>query len=73
MKWVCGLLIIANVALYLWVTGHPSQSGIRPAPALESVNLITMQLLGEDDLSRSSTAALHCARLGPLVPHDELL
>ena len=73
MKWVCGLLIIANVALYLWVTGHPSQIGMRPVPPLESVNLITMQLLEEDDLSQSSTAALHCVRLGPFATQDTYL
>ena len=73
MKWICGLLVIANVALYLWVTGHPSQIGTRPVPSLEPVNLITMQLMGEDDLSRSSTAALHCARLGPFATEDTYL
>ena len=64
--------MIANVALYLWVTGHPSQIGTRPVPSLESVNLITMQLLEEDDMSRSSTAA-HCARLGPFATEDTYL
>ena len=71
MKWVCGLLIIANVALYLWVIGYPSQIGMQPVSSLEPVNLITMQLLEEDELSRASSAVLHCCLLYTSDAADE--
>lgn len=73
MKWLCGLLIVANVALYLWVTQHPHQVDSGMVSAEEPVNTQSMELLEEFNAGRSSTEPLHCARLGPFATEDTFL
>ncbi len=62
MKWVFGLLLIANVGLYLWATGHKS------APVSSSravVNAEGMRLLQEQPLSPGTKNESVCYRIGP--------
>ncbi|MEA3292627.1 MAG: SPOR domain-containing protein [Pseudomonadota bacterium] len=47
MKWLAILLMIANVALYLWMSGHQGESGIGDMPAKPEVNRSGMLLLSE--------------------------
>lgn len=67
MKWLAGLLLLLNAALFLWATGHDpaGPTGASPYPV---VNAEAMRLLSEvrEDSSSEADAGL-CARIGPFV------
>jgi len=68
MKWLAGLLLLANVALFLWATGHdPARS--RGASAYPVVNPEAMRLLSEvgQGPDKGSPDSGRCARIGPFV------
>jgi hypothetical protein len=62
MKWFFALLVLANVGMYLWATGHKTtdSSSLRAA-----VNADGMRLLSELPAARNSRSASSCHRIGP--------
>lgn len=62
MKWVFALLVLANVGMYLWATGHKTNgsSSVRPA-----VNVDGMRLLSELPAKSNSRNTSSCYRIGP--------
>ena len=79
MKWIVGVLVLCNAAMFLWATGHRPESTefIRPPIAGE-----TMMLLSEltpvqyfppqqTDGEEPAPAPPLCLRIGPF--HDEKL
>ena len=62
MKWVLAILVVLNVGMYLWATGHKNTS----TPLLRSViNADRMSLLSESSGSRSDRQSTSCYRIGP--------
>jgi hypothetical protein len=64
MKWIFFSLVLINLSLYLWATGHP-----RDQPQLqlgeEEINARTMMLLSERDALGNAQGI--CMRIGPFL------
>lgn len=66
MKWVFGFLLVLNVALVLWATGHRGPSHPDVAPPLPPVNPASMLLLTEQvRITRAAAGLATCMRVGP--------
>ncbi len=67
MKWVFGMLLVLNVGLYLWATGHrQSGASIRP-----TINFQGMRLIGERGRGADPGADDVCYRIGPFADRQE--
>ncbi len=62
MKWFLALLVLANVGMYLWATGHKTT---RVSSVLAAVNAESMRLLSELPAARNTRSADSCYRIGP--------
>ena len=62
MKWVFALLVVANVGMYLWATGHKT---VDVTSIRASVNADGMRLLSELPAARKNRGANSCYRIGP--------
>jgi hypothetical protein len=75
LKWVVAGLVLLNVALVLWATGHKGLSG-SGATARQTINPEAMVLVAEIASSRSaaeaSRAASLCFRVGPFVTTEQM-
>ncbi len=67
MKWVFALLVLVNVGMYLWATGHKT-SGSPSARTV--VNTEGMRLLSELPAARNNRSARSCYRVGPFSEED---
>lgn len=65
MKWLFFALVLVNVALYLWATGHPQSGGDLAQAAQSQVNARSMLLLGERDAAAAGGG--ECLRIGPFL------
>ncbi len=75
LKWVVAGLVLLNVALLLWATGHKGLSA-SDATARQTINPEAMKLVAEIAPSRqlvevSQTASL-CFRVGPFLTADQM-
>ncbi len=66
MKWFLALLVLLNVGMYLWATGHKSTSS---SSVRAMVNADGMRLLSELSAERDNRSASSCYRIGPF--YDE--
>lgn len=62
MKWVFAILVVLNVCLYLWATGHKNISSPLLRPVINSQG---MRLLSEIYGSQSDRQSTSCYRIGP--------
>ncbi len=62
MKWFFALLVLANVGMYLWATGHKTSDS---PPVRSLVNANGMRLLNELPAARNDRSANSCYRIGP--------
>jgi hypothetical protein len=67
VKWLFFSILLANIALYLWATGHPQQDAGTGLAAQAEVNLRTMALLEERDAGAASSGVANCMRIGPFL------
>lgn len=65
MKWLFFSLVLVNVALYLWATGHPDNTPDAAHAAESPVNTRGMMLLGE--VAEGGAGARVCMRIGPFL------
>ena len=70
MKWVFMALVLVNVILYLWVTGHPAQSGVTLPDAMPNLNERAMELLHERNARRGRPVLANCLRVGPFATEE---
>jgi len=68
MKWLAGLLVLVNAALFLWAAG-PGVARTGSGAAYPVVNPEAMALLSEVQRNRGAAGedAARCARIGPFV------
>lgn len=62
MKWFFALLVVVNVGVYLWATGHKTSDS---SSVRASVNADGMRLLSELPAARGNRSARSCYRIGP--------
>ncbi len=62
MKWFFALLVLANVGMYLWATGHKTSDS---TPVRSTVNANGMELLSELPAARNNRSSGSCYRVGP--------
>jgi hypothetical protein len=62
MKWFFALLVLANVGMYLWATGHKTSGS---SAVRSSVNADGMILLSELPATGNNRSASSCYRIGP--------
>lgn len=67
MRWFFALLVLANVGMYLWATGHTTSDS---ASVRASVNADGMRLLNELPAARNSSSVSSCYRIGPFSDKD---
>ena len=65
MKWIFLSIVLMNVSLYLWATGHPQDTGQQVQLGEEDINTRTMLLLSER--AALSGAQNACIRIGPFL------
>ena len=70
MKWVFISLVLVNVILYLWVTGHPIQSNVTLPDAMPNLNERAMELLHERNARRGRPVLTNCLRVGPFATEE---
>ncbi len=66
MKWLFFSLVLVNVALYLWATGHPDSGPDAAQAAQRQVNERSMTLLSERG-DAGGTGGQVCMRIGPFL------
>lgn len=66
MKWLFFSLVLVNVALYLWATGHPDSAPDAAEAAERQVNARSMMLLSERP-SDAGAGGQVCMRIGPFL------
>lgn len=68
MRWLVGLLVLFNAALFLWATGHdpgrPASASAYPVVSAESMRLLK-EVKSDREVSANEDA--RCARIGPFV------
>ncbi len=64
MKWFVGVLLLLNVGLYLWATGHKNTQVAATRPV---VNAAGMRLLLEQPASPDVASTRVCYRIGPFI------
>jgi hypothetical protein len=65
VKWIFLCLILVNVALYLWATGHEETAVTSAPPAAAPVAPRSMELVAEQDGSAAASDQSGCVRIGP--------
>ena len=65
MRWIFLLLVLVNVALYLWASGHPDTVVASAPPPRSEVNPRGMMLLAEMD--DAIVEGSSCVRIGPFA------
>lgn len=71
MKWLVGVLLLLNVALFLWATGHQPTSGPDSTSFRQPVNPAGMRLLSEVARPEPGTGLqTGCYRVGPFYDQN---
>jgi hypothetical protein len=70
VKWLFFSLVLANVALYLWATGHPDNAPEVAQASQGQVNSRSMMLL--EERAGGATPGEVCMRIGPFLTQSTL-
>ncbi len=65
MKWIFLVLVVANVALYLWVNGHQTSNAVLVSGGETDINVEGMELVHERQARSITEEVFECMRIGP--------
>ena len=70
MKWIFLVLVVANVGLYLWVSGHQTYSAVPVAVGETDIDIKGMDLVHERQTGGFNGVVFECMRIGPFSTAD---
>ena len=70
MKWLFFILVVANIGLYLWVSGHQTYDAVPVVVGETDINVKGMELVHERQARSVKGEVFTCMQIGPFSTAD---